>query len=73
MLKLEYFSRKINTQMLKYISGAVKCSNEHIITNRKENCPTHYILLGKRKKSYRPIGGRSAEWTQLDSTHQYTN
>jgi hypothetical protein len=33
--KLKCFATKNNTEMLKYISSAKNCLNEHIITNKK--------------------------------------
>jgi hypothetical protein len=36
-------------------------------------CTNFSIIIISRGWYNRPIGGRSAEWTQLDSTPNYTN
>jgi hypothetical protein len=39
---------KNNTEMLKHISGAENCLNEHIITNRKKTCQQTLDLFVKK-------------------------
>jgi hypothetical protein len=48
-----------------YPSISVSLAN-HLSTNFS-------IIIINRGWNNRPIGGRSAEWTQLDSTPHYTN
>jgi hypothetical protein len=48
-------------------------SSEYIDSPANHHSTNFSIIIINQGWHNRPIGGRSAEWTQLDSTPHYTN